>query len=75
MMIKRLGCRRIGDTPICGLRRSPQMPARSVECNLSVPLQILLRVSNVVFPFLAKVHVADDAVHGVIAKVRVYQLN
>ena len=68
-------CDGIGDRPICGLRRSPQMPTRSVECNLSVSLQILLCISNVVLPFLAKVYVADDAVHGVITKVRVYQLN
>lgn len=51
------------------------VPAHSIEYNFTVPLQILLCISNVVFPFLAKVYVADDAVHGVITKVRMYQLN
>ena len=52
-----------------------QMPALSVEFNFTVPLQLLLCVPNVVFPFLAEMHVTDNAVHGVITEVRMYQLD
>src|SRR5437773_1477808 len=40
-----------------------QMPALSVEFNFTVPLQILLCVPNLVFPFLAEMHATDNAVH------------
>ena len=51
------------------------MPALSVEFNFTVPLQLLLCVPNVVFPFLAEMHVTDNAVHGVITEFRMYQLD
>ncbi len=46
------------------------MPAPTLEPNFPVPFQILLGVTNVVFPLLPEVHTINDAVDGVVTEVR-----
>jgi len=51
------------------------VPTGTVEPNFSVPFQVLLRVANVVLPLFAEVHAINDTIHGIVAQVRVEQLN
>lgn len=51
------------------------MPACAVEAYFPVPFQILLGVTDVVFPLLAEVHAVNDSVGGVVAEVRVQEVD